>query len=345
MTATIRDVARQAGVAVSTVSHIFNGTPLAGSFKAETRAKVEAAIRDLHYHPSARGRSLSKRRLETIGVALAVGSEDTGFPGLTRGSFYADLLDGIESVCFESTYLLMLTRIPAGSRKVPAFLLSQSVDGFIAVHELNAETRAAVQRTGIPLLTVNANPDRGIPGIRLDERWSVQMTLDRLCALGHRGIAYLGRMADDVHYSTRDRRLAYLHGMRARGLEPVMLNAAALRQAPDDLALEEQLRALQRRQVPVTALVFYGDVTARRVQRVLERMGLPPGRMSLAVAQLLPPQADDPGLLGGVEQDLHAVGQAAARELLAALAGQRAPRGRLVRGRWRDGVTVARRIG
>jgi len=342
MTATIRDVARRAGVAVSTVSHVFNGHPLADLFTAETRRKVEAAIRELHYHPSASGRNLVKRRLETIGVALASGGEETGFPGMTRGSFYADLLDGIESACFESNYLLMMTRIPVDSQKVPQFLLSQSVDGCIVVHELNRETRETVRRAGLPLLTVNANPERGIPGFRLDERWSVETALDRLYALGHRGIAHIGRTGDDVHYSTRDRRMAYTQGMRARRLEPVVVSSASLMSGPDESALEEAVQALRRRKAPVTALVFYGDGTARRVQRALNRMGIAvPGQMSLAVAQLMPPHADETDLLGGVEQDIHSIGHAAALELLAALTKERAPRGRLVRGRWRDGATVA----
>ena len=66
---TNRDVAQKAGVSLATVSHVVNRTR---PVSADTRKKVERAIKTLDYHPSALARSLSTRSTRTIG--LMVGS-------------------------------------------------------------------------------------------------------------------------------------------------------------------------------------------------------------------------------------------------------------------------------
>ena len=64
--ATIRDVARESGVSVATVSYVLNNGPR--PVKAETRERVLAAMHRLDYHPNAMARGLVRRRLHTIGV-------------------------------------------------------------------------------------------------------------------------------------------------------------------------------------------------------------------------------------------------------------------------------------
>ena len=65
--ANIKDVARQAGVSIGTVSHVINNTvPVRGV----TRDRVLEAVKELNYHPNSVARSLQSRRTNTISLVL-----------------------------------------------------------------------------------------------------------------------------------------------------------------------------------------------------------------------------------------------------------------------------------
>lgn len=93
--ATMKDVARLAGVSTSTVSHVINKD----RFVSEAiSAKVEAAIKELNYAPSALARSLKLNQTHTIGMLITA----------STNPFYSELVRGVERSCFERGYSLVL---------------------------------------------------------------------------------------------------------------------------------------------------------------------------------------------------------------------------------------------
>ena len=93
--ATMKDVARLAGVSTSTVSHVINKD----RFVSEAiTAKVEAAIKELNYAPSALARSLKLNQTHTIGMLITA----------STNPFYSELVRGVERSCFERGYSLVL---------------------------------------------------------------------------------------------------------------------------------------------------------------------------------------------------------------------------------------------
>ena len=93
--ATMKDVARPAGVSTSTVSHVINKD----RFVSEAiTAKVEAAIKELNYAPSALARSLKLNQTHTIGMLITA----------STNPFYSELVRGVERSCFERGYSLVL---------------------------------------------------------------------------------------------------------------------------------------------------------------------------------------------------------------------------------------------
>ena len=99
-TVTIRDVAKQAGVGVGTVSRVLNDSPLVSE---ETRHKVLAVITALDYSPSAVARHLSRGKAMAVAVIA---------PFFTRRS-YVERLQGIENVLSSSGYDLILYNVPS----------------------------------------------------------------------------------------------------------------------------------------------------------------------------------------------------------------------------------------
>lgn len=103
--AKIKDVAKLAGVSTSTVSLVLNHK---GYVSAATRAKVEAAVRELHYVPSEVGRNLSLNRTNLIGVIIP----DVAHP------FFAALLHEIEIALYQYGYKTMICS--TGEKRTPS---------------------------------------------------------------------------------------------------------------------------------------------------------------------------------------------------------------------------------
>ncbi|BCQ44842.1 hypothetical protein ERHA55_23690 [Erwinia rhapontici] len=121
--ATIKDVAKRAGVSTTTVSHVINKTRFVAE---ETREAVWVAIKELHYSPSAVARSLKVNHTKTIGL-LATSSE---------APYFAEIIEAIENRCFAKGYTLILGNAHNDLQKQQAYLsmmAQKRVDGLLVM--------------------------------------------------------------------------------------------------------------------------------------------------------------------------------------------------------------------
>ncbi|HEY89123.1 MAG TPA: LacI family transcriptional regulator [Thermoflexia bacterium] len=178
---TIRDVAKQAAVSPSTVSHVLNDT----RFVSETtRERVLAAVKELHYRPNILARSLRRRETRTLGLIIP----DNANP------FFAEIVHGVEDFIFDESYTLLLGNSDGNSEKELVYLdlfINKQVDGVVLV------ASAAKNRASIDLLAANAVPtvivDREIEAgfsdtILVDNLAGGYQITSYLLALGHRRI-------------------------------------------------------------------------------------------------------------------------------------------------------------
>lgn len=121
--ATIKDVARLAGVSTTTVSHVINKT----RFVAEgTQEKVMAAVKSLNYAPSAVARSLKCNTTRTIGMLVTQ----------STNPFFSEVIDGVESYCYRQGYTLILCNtggLEEKQRDYIRMLAEKRVDGILVV--------------------------------------------------------------------------------------------------------------------------------------------------------------------------------------------------------------------
>src|SRR5687768_9126344 len=96
MTRTIRDVAREAGVSVATVSRVLNDS---GPVKDSTRDRVREVARRLHFTPDTTARSLSTRRTNTLGVLL---------PDV-YGEFFSELMRGVDQTAKRNGFHVLIS--------------------------------------------------------------------------------------------------------------------------------------------------------------------------------------------------------------------------------------------
>lgn len=121
--ATIKDVARLAGVSTTTVSHVINKT----RFVAEgTQEKVMEAVKSLNYAPSAVARSLKCNTTRTIGMLVTQ----------STNPFFSEVIDGVESYCYRQGYTLILCNtggLEEKQRDYIRMLAEKRVDGILVV--------------------------------------------------------------------------------------------------------------------------------------------------------------------------------------------------------------------
>lgn len=119
----MKDIAKRAQVAVSTVSYVVNSTK---PVRPETRQRVMEAIAELNYNPSSVARSLKTKRSSTIGIVL---------PDITN-DFFTEVVRGIEDHSYADGYDVILCntdRNPGKERKYLQNLYSKDVDGIIFI--------------------------------------------------------------------------------------------------------------------------------------------------------------------------------------------------------------------
>ncbi|OTA16000.1 sucrose operon repressor ScrR [Xenorhabdus vietnamensis] len=119
--ATMKDVARLAGVSTSTVSHVINDNRYVSE---SVKKKVNAAIEELNYAPSALARSLKIKQTKTIGMLVTA----------SDNSFYSEVVRSVERNCYERGYSLILCNTEGNViRMVRSMetLLQKRVDGLL----------------------------------------------------------------------------------------------------------------------------------------------------------------------------------------------------------------------
>jgi len=177
----MREVAEQAGVSVTTVSHVINNSR---PVNPETKARVEQAMQVLGYQPNVLARSLRRGKSHTIGVILP----DNANP------YFAEVVRGIEDTSFSLGYSVMLCNSDNDLEKEHLYtnvLIEKQVDGIIFVAAgLSEENINHVQKRGVPSVLV----DRQVPGVEIDSVFADNqaggfLAVNHLVGLGHTAIA------------------------------------------------------------------------------------------------------------------------------------------------------------
>ncbi len=218
---TIQRVAKLAGVSTATVSRALAGK---STVSASTRAKVEAAAKELGYVVSSAASSLASGRTRNIGVVMP----------FLDGWFYMRVLKGAHEALSDAGYDLTLYHLdqsatapggvanPRRARLFDEFLRRQRVDGFIAVSlELSDAELAGLHTIGKPAVGIGG-PLPGALTLSIDDAAIAQLATEHLISLGHRQIAHVGgdpQLDLDFHLPA-NRRGGYETALRTHGIEP-----------------------------------------------------------------------------------------------------------------------------
>ncbi|GAA1711825.1 LacI family DNA-binding transcriptional regulator [Fodinicola feengrottensis] len=209
-TPTMHDVARVAGVSVSTVSRVVNNERYVHD---ETRAKVVDAIAQLGFQRNEAARALRPgQSSDTVGLVVA----DVANP------FFSAIAQGAEEIVREHGHMLIVGNSGLDyqrERDLVQEMLRRRVDGLLVVptaHD-HAELHAELSRWA-PIVYVDRAP-RGVraDAVVLDNRAGAQRAVDYLIQAGHQRIGYIG--GDPAVVTGHHRLAGYKQALRVAGLD------------------------------------------------------------------------------------------------------------------------------
>lgn len=206
--ATIKDVARMAGVSISTVSKYING----GNVREENLEAIRQAIEDLDYRVNPFARSLKTQRSTSIGVLL---------PDITA-PFFGNVLTSLDKVLRENGYHSLVSCYSSNhglERDNLRFLLSTGIDGLIyAPEDLSLDEFYELTATRkIPVVQL----DRTLQGLAADavlvnNAEASYTAVSHLIDKGHRRVAMIS--GPKSVFSAKERQIGYLRALSDRGI-------------------------------------------------------------------------------------------------------------------------------
>ncbi|WP_163192902.1 LacI family DNA-binding transcriptional regulator [Clostridium thermarum] len=185
MPVTINEVAKEAGVSITTVSRVLNNNyPV----KKETREKIERAIEKLNYKPNAAARSLITKKTSMIGVIV---------PGITN-LFFPTIVESIEEHIKEMGYSIALSNTEGDAvheREVAERIASRQVDGIIVIDPRFENLKNGFYdeiNKNVPVIIINGAPTASKCNLVIyDEEVGTREAFEYLIGLGHKKIAFV----------------------------------------------------------------------------------------------------------------------------------------------------------
>nr|WP_170143357.1 ribose operon transcriptional repressor RbsR [Orbus hercynius] len=205
----MKDVAKLANVSTSTVSHVINNDRYVSP---AIRSRIEAAIAQLNYTPSALARSLKRQETRTIGMLLT----------RSNNPFFSEVVQSVERNCYELGYQLILCHTEGDKQRMInniGTLLQKRIDGLLALcsetHSIPAEIFSSYP--SLPMVMMDWTPlSTACDIIRDNSLQGATIAVNYLIAQGYERIACITGPLDNTQAQLRFS--GYQQAMQQAGL-------------------------------------------------------------------------------------------------------------------------------
>lgn len=311
--ATIKDVAREAGLTVTTVSRVLNNR---GYISDNARRKVAEAMEKLNYQPNEVARSLHKKSSKTIGVIV---------PHI-RHPYFAEMISNLENAAYKEGYRILLCNTQSKEEKAKAYIeicTGNRVAGIILFSgQVAVDTFMGLD---IPVITMERLLDSGTAAVECDNRTGGALAAEKLIAGGCKNVILIGSTDTKVELPADQRSIGFREVCDRHGVFYVEVD-------PEESAYNEltygDMMEKALREYPKTDGVFASsDVIAAQTLQVCNRLGISvPEQMKIVgfddvtLAQLTTPQ------LTTIHQPIKEMARTAVRLLVDAANGRMVPK-------------------
>ncbi|WP_435946099.1 HTH-type transcriptional regulator GalR [Dryocola sp. BD586] len=260
--ATIKDVARLAGVSVATVSRVINDSPKASD---ASRQAVTCAMEELNYHPNANARALAQQTTETLGLIV----------GDVSDPFFGAMVKAVEQVAYRTGNFLLIGNGYHNEQKERQAIeqLIRHRCAALVVHAKKIPDAELIslmkQMPGMVLI------NRILPGfeprcVALDDRYGAWLATRHLIQQGHTRIGYL--CSNHAISDAEDRLQGYYDALKEHGI--AINDRLVTFGEPDESGGEQAMTELLGRGKHFSAVACYNDSMAAGAMGVLNDNGI-----------------------------------------------------------------------
>lgn len=183
--ATIKQIAKKAGVSYSSVSRALNNQT---GVRPEIRKKVLEIAQELNYHPHSSAKALVQNRIGVLGIVIPRASEFA-----FQNPYYSHMLLGLSSVANDMGYHLML--VINQQQSYASLFHSRLVDGIIVLaNRIDDPYIPELVRDDVPTVVAPGYPEGwefDVPSVNSENYQDVYRAITYLINLGHRDIAFI----------------------------------------------------------------------------------------------------------------------------------------------------------
>jgi LacI family transcriptional regulator, galactose operon repressor len=314
VSATIKEVARRAGVSIATVSRVLNNV---GAVDERTRDLVSRAVVDLRYVPNPLGRGLSRQKTEAIGLLL---------PDLF-GEFFSEVIRGADQTAQLNRHHLVVSSSHNSREEIAAAvrMMRGRVDGLLIMSpHIDANTLRENLPPHLPVILINAQVEGDdYDSLNVDNFAGAAAMVQHLLGHGHRRIALIKGSGDNLDALERLR--GYRHALAEGGGE-----CRAEYEIPGNFTEAsgyDAVRKILQLDPRPTAIFACNDTTAIGAMSALREAGVPvPDEFAVAGFDDIPVCSYLTPSLSTVHVGINRVGVLAVETLLRALGERNAHR-------------------
>ncbi|WP_343208981.1 LacI family DNA-binding transcriptional regulator [Anaerolentibacter hominis] len=260
--ATMKDVAREAGVSLGTVSNVLNGH---ASVQEKNREKVWEAVRKLGFRSNMAARTLRTNSSRNLGLVI---------PDI-QNPYYPELARGVEDAAREAGFTVFLCNDDRDSKKEEDYLealVGKSVDGIILVKPQVSEELLERMSIHTRFVLVDSGEIRksNYHVVNVDDAAGIKEGMEYLYTLGHRKIGFIRGMLES--YSSKIRANAYVNFLNEKEL-PLsygLIQRGDYTWSSGYTAAKEMIRMPE----PPTAILASNDVMAIGCMKAIQDSGL-----------------------------------------------------------------------
>jgi len=305
----LQDVARRAGVAVSTVSRALT---MPGRISAQTRERVQAAAEELGYRPNLAARQLRRGGGDMLLILMP------DFIGLEISNTVPFIVNAVQERALQSGYSVMQMTLSGGDRsnqKLMDLVQGGQIAGILLlISDVPVIGGRSLAAAGVPLVAVDCDHSaEGMPSVVSENRAALRRLTRMILEAGHRRLAYVTGPADSWHETERRSGIAEAMAGWDGPLPPLVCLPGGFNVETGTAAADAFLTLAPR----PTALLCWSDEIALGVLRRLQEAGLRvPGEVSLTGFDGLKVTAYTWPSLATIGQDSGRIGWMATEALL-----------------------------
>ena len=270
--ATLRDVAKIAGVSYSQASFVLNGNNLHRVSK-DRQERIKQAMKEVNYRPNRQARQVRQGRTGTLGMLLSAEKD--------KGTTIVSQIEGMVSEALEHNYLVSILRLTDSQiteGHLPDWLSEICLDGLILHYNQGPLNYIHQAIADIQLPVIWINDRQTCNCVHADEVQAGRLATSTLLAQGHQQIAYvnLHQQSETLnwqHHSIGDRQSGFEQVMQEAGIKPITLQITA--PIPQQIqALSVALSQLTDRPTAIIMPYYRHAISSRCVVNALGFKGL-----------------------------------------------------------------------